>query len=249
MGLNGQVLIVTGSGSGIGKETALQLANQGAIIVSADYDEDAAKETADAIIGHGGQATVVKADVSKPEQVEQMVNAAVEAFGTLNGIFNNAGIGNVKPLLEHDVETYHSVIDVNQHGVFYGISFAAKKMVELGVKGTIVNTASIYAYMVAIGSINYHAAKAAVVAMTKSAALELAPHNIRVVGIAPGFIDTPILGDDKAMKEKLANQHMRRKLIQPEKVASVATFLFSNEADAINGSVIPVDDGFLSFKE
>jgi NAD(P)-dependent dehydrogenase (short-subunit alcohol dehydrogenase family) len=121
-------------------------------------------------------------------------------------------------------------------------------MVELNVKGTIVNTASIYGTMAAVGSFNYNAAKAAVVMMSKSGALELAEHGIRVVGVAPGFIDTPILGDNEEVKNALAAQHMREKLIQPKQVASVVTFLFSEGASAINGQTIPVDDGFLSFK-
>ncbi|MNP51819.1 2,5-dichloro-2,5-cyclohexadiene-1,4-diol dehydrogenase [compost metagenome] len=126
--------------------------------------------------------------------------------------------------------------------------YGAKKMVELNVQGTIVNTASIYGSVAAVGSFNYNAAKAAVVMMSKSGALELAEHGIRVVGVAPGFIETPILGDDQAMKDALATQHMRGELIQPEKVASVVTFLFSDAASAVNGTTVAVDDGFLSFK-
>ncbi|MEI2471772.1 SDR family oxidoreductase, partial [Peribacillus frigoritolerans] len=155
----------------------------------------------------------------------------------------------VKPFLEMDPESYHRVVDVDQHGVYYGMYYAARKMVELGVTGaTIVNTASIYGTMVSIGSFNYHAAKAAVIAMTKSGAIELAQYGIRVVGVAPGFIETPIIGEDQEFLDSLAQLHMRKKLIQPEKVAEVVTFLFSEKADAINGQVIPVDDGFLSFK-
>lgn len=249
MSLKDKVIIVTGAGSGIGKQTALQLASKGAIVVSADYKEATAKETAQQIVKNGGKASYFKVDVSKAEEVKQLVDLAAKEHGTLNGIFNNAGIGDVKPLLEHDPETYHRVVNVDQHGVYYGIYYVAKKMAELGAKGAIVNTASIYGYSVSIGSINYHAAKAAVVAMTKAAALELANYGVRVVGVAPGFIETPIIGKDKEFLNALANQHMRRKLIQPEQVASVVTFLFSDEADAINGQIIPVDDGFLSFKE
>src|SRR5690606_21607530 len=117
-----------------------------------------------------------------------------------------------------------------------------------GAKGTFVNTASIYGTTAALGSFNYNAAKAAVIMMTRSAALELAPHDIRVVAVAPGFIDTPILGSDAAMKEMLARQHLHGKLIAPEKVASVVTFLFTDEASAINGSTIPVEDGYQVFK-
>jgi len=126
--------------------------------------------------------------------------------------------------------------------------YAAKKMVSLGAKGTFVNTASIYGFMAATGSFNYNAAKAAVVMMSKSAALELAEHGIRVVGIAPGFVDTPILGKDEAMKSALAKLHMHGQLIQPEKVASVVAFLFTSAAQAINGTTVLVDDGFLQFK-
>jgi NAD(P)-dependent dehydrogenase (short-subunit alcohol dehydrogenase family) len=147
-----------------------------------------------------------------------------------------------------DPATYHKVIEVDQHSVYYGMYYAAKKMVELGTKGTFVNTASIYGTTAALGSFNYNAAKAAVIMMTRSAALELAPHGIRVVAVAPGFINTPILGKDAAMKESLAKQHLHGKLIEPEQVASVVAFLFTAAASAINGSTIPVEDGFQIFK-
>jgi NAD(P)-dependent dehydrogenase (short-subunit alcohol dehydrogenase family) len=189
-----------------------------------------------------------KVDVSKAAEVEAMVNFAVEKLGTLNGIFNNAGIGLVKPFLEMDPATYLKVIEVDQHSVYYGMYYAARKMVSLGAKGAFVNTASIYGTTAAVGSFNYNAAKAAVIMMTRSAALELAAHGIRVVAVAPGFINTPILGDDVAMKEALANQHLHRKLIEPAQVASVVAFLFSEGASAINGSTIPVEDGFQIFK-
>ena len=243
-----KVIIITGGASGIGREAAYLLAEAGNAIVVADFNEEGAKETASNIEAQGGKAATFKVDVSKAEEVEAMVDFAVDTFGTLNGIFNNAGIGLVKPLLEMDPASYHKVIDVDQHSVYYGIYYGAKKMVELGAKGTIVNTASIYGSMAAKGSFNYNAAKAAVVMMSKSGALELAEHGIRVVGVAPGFIDTPILGEDEEMKKALSALHMHNKLIQPEKVASVVKFLFSEEAAAINGSTVAVDDGFLSFK-
>lgn len=217
-------------------------------IVCADYNEDTAKKTSEHIIENGGEAFYYKADVSKHEQVKALVDFTVEKFGTLNGIFNNAGIGLVKPFLEMDPDSYHKVINVDQHGVYYGMYYTARKMVELGATGTIINTASIYGFTVSQGSFNYHAAKAAVIAMTKSGGLELAPYNIRVLGVAPGFIDTPILGDDAAFKEMLSKQHMRGHLIQPEDVAEAVAFLLSPASWAINGSIIPVDDGFLSFK-
>ncbi|HEX6643003.1 MAG TPA: SDR family NAD(P)-dependent oxidoreductase [Thermoanaerobaculia bacterium] len=248
MELKGQVIIVTGGASGIGMEAARALARMGADLIIADYNEDGARAVAAEIAATGVRAHAFKVDVSRAEQVEALVDFAVEKLGTLNGIFNNAGIGLVKPFLEMDPATYHKVIDVDQHSVYYGMYYAAKKMVSLGAKGTFVNTASIYGSMAAMGSFNYNAAKAAVVMMSKSGALELAAHGIRVVGVAPGFINTPILGNDEAMKSALSKLHMHGQLIEAEKVASVVAFLFTAAAQAINGATVPVDDGFLQFK-
>ena len=247
MKLEGHVIIVTGGASGIGLEACRALAAEGARLVVADYDVDGAEKAA-ASLGGASKALAFRVDVAKADQVEAMVDFAAEKFGRLNGIFNNAGIGLVKPFLEMDPATYHRVIDVDQHSVYYGMYYAAKKMVAMGQKGTFVNTASIYGSMAAAGSFNYNAAKAAVIMMTRSAALELAQHGIRVVAVAPGFIDTPILGNDPAMKEALARQHLHGKLIPAGKVASVVAFLFTDEASAVNGSTIPVDDGYQVFK-
>lgn len=246
--LKNHVIIVTGGGSGIGKEAVFALHAKGARIVVADFNLKAAQEVAQEIVSKGGDAKAFQVDVSKGAEVEVMVSWTVENFGTLNGIFNNAGIGLVKPFLEMDPASYHRVIEVDQHSVYYGMYYAAKKMVEIGAKGTFVNTASIYGFVAALGSFNYNAAKAAVVAMSRSGALELAPYGIRVVGIAPGYIDTPILGTDEKIKQMLAQQHMHHKLISPKAVASVVAFMFTEGASGINGQTIPVDDGFLSFK-
>lgn len=247
---NDRVIVITGGASGIGKETAYKLANEGVKIVIADFNEALAKEVVAKIDNIGSKAVFYKVDVSKKEQVEALIDFTVKEFGTITGIYNNAGIGLVKPFLEMDPPSYHKVIEVDQDSVYYGMYYAAKKMVELRVNnGVIINTASIYGSMAAVGSFNYNAAKAAVVSMTRSGALELAPHNIRVVGVAPGFIDTPILEEvGQEGKNYLSSLHMRKKLIKPEKVAAVVRFLFSDDADAINGSTVAVDDGFLSFK-
>lgn len=246
--LKDQVIIVTGGASGIGKESAIALNKMGAKLVVADFNIKGAEEVASMLSKNGPEAKAYQIDVSKAEEIEKMVEWTANTFGTLNGIFNNAGIGLVKPFLEMDPKSYHKVIDVDQHSVYYGMYYAAKKMVQLGTKGTFVNTASIYGFQAAAGSFNYNAAKAAVVMMCKSGALELAQYGIRVVGVAPGFIDTPILGTDEKMKQGLANQHMHKKLIDPQHVASVVAFLFTDGASAVNGTTIAVDDGFLSYK-
>jgi len=248
MKLEKHAIIVTGGASGIGQRAAVALAAEGANIVVADSNVDGAGKVAHELTEQGVSAFPFQVDVSKAAEVEAMVEFAVDKLGTLNGIFNNAGIGLVKPFLEMDPATYHKVIEVDQHSVYYGMYYAARKMVALGTKGTFVNTASIYGTTAALGSFNYNAAKAAVIMMTRSAALELAPHGIRVVAVAPGFIDTPILGKDLAMKESLAKQHLHGKLIDPDHVASVVAFLFTDGASAINGSTIPVEDGFQIFK-
>lgn len=248
MKLQNQSIIVTGGASGIGYHAGLGLAAEGANVIVADFNLDGATKVAAELTRSGVRAFPFKVDVSKAAEVEAMVDFAVDKLGTLNGIFNNAGIGLVKPFLEMDPATYHKVIEVDQHSVYYGMYYAARKMVALGARGTFVNTASIYGTMAAVGSFNYNAAKAAVIMMTRTAALELAPHGIRVVAVAPGFINTPILGKDAAMKEALAKQHLHGKLIEPEQVASVVTFLFTDGASAINGSTIPVEDGFQVFK-
>ncbi|MET0288977.1 MAG: SDR family NAD(P)-dependent oxidoreductase [Pseudoxanthomonas sp.] len=248
MELQDQVLIVTGGASGIGRDACLALAAKGADLVVADFNLAGAQAVAAEVQALGRRAVAFDVDVSKAEQVEAMVEFAVARLGTLNGIFNNAGISKVQSLLEMDPASYHRVIDVDQHSVYYGLHYGARKMVALGAKGTFVNTASIFGYVAARGSFNYNAAKSAVVAMTRTAALELAEHGIRVVAVAPGFIDTPMMGEDPGIKPPLAAQHMHKALIQPGQVASVVAFLFTEAARAVNGATVPVDDGFLAFK-
>ena len=249
MDLKDQAIIVTGGASGIGREAVLALAQKGANLIVADFNIEGAEAAAAEAEALGVKAFAYKVDVSKPEEIEALVKFAVEKLGTLTGMFNNAGISKVQSLLEMDPASYRKVIEVDQHSVYYGLYYGARKMVELGVKGVFVNTASIYGSVAARGSFNYNAAKAAVIAMTRSGALELAEHGIRVVGVAPGFIDTPMMQNvpDEA-RSALAAQHVTNRLIQPEKVASVVAFLFADAASAINGSTVAVDDGFLAFK-
>ncbi|WP_428156563.1 SDR family NAD(P)-dependent oxidoreductase [Brevundimonas sp.] len=249
MTLKDQAIIVTGGASGIGHASALELARHGANLIIADFDIDGAERVAAEVQALGVKAFAYKVDVSDPAAVEALVDFAVETLGTLTGVFNNAGISKVQSLLEMDPASYRRVIEVDQFSVYYGLHYGARKMVELGVKGVFVNTASIYGSVAAKGSFNYNAAKAAVIAMTRSGALELAEHGIRVTAVAPGFIDTPMMGQlDQSARAALAAQHVTNKLISPEKVASVVAFLFSDAASAVNGSTVAADDGFLAFK-
>ncbi len=246
--LDQQAIIVTGGASGIGRETCLALARKGSDVIVADFNLAGAEQVAAEVQALGRRAHAFKVDVTQPAEVEALVEFAVDKLGTLTGIFNNAGIGDVVPLLELEPAKYHKVVNVDQHGVYYGIYYAAKKLVALAVKGTIVNTASIYGSIASKGNFHYNAAKAAVISMSRSGALELAEHGIRVVGVAPGYIETPMMGDDATLKAGWAAQHMRGELIQPGQVASVVAFLFTEGANAINGSTVAVEDGFLGFK-
>src|SRR5688572_7542928 len=150
MKLENQSIIVTGGASGIGHQAALALAMEGANVIVADFNLDGAMKVADELTRKDVKAFPFKVDVSNASAVEAMVDFAVEKLGTLNGIFNNAGIGLVKPFLEMDPATYLKVIEVDQHSVYYGMYYAAKKMVEIRAKGTFVNTASIYGTTAAV---------------------------------------------------------------------------------------------------
>ncbi|CAH8770675.1 SDR family NAD(P)-dependent oxidoreductase [Paenibacillus dendritiformis] len=245
-----RVAIITGGASGIGKETALKFARKGDRVVVADFNEQAGQATVDLIREQGGQAIFVKTDVSKLEEVEALVDKAVETFGRIDVMFNNAGIGRVTPVLDQNVKDYHDVINVNQHGVAYGIIAAGRKMRELGIKGVIINTASVFGFLASPGTFAYHATKGAVIMMTKSAALELAAYGIRVVAVAPGAVDTPIIQGykDSGMLEEMKAKVIGNKLTQPEQVADAVYLMSLEEASAINGSVVMADEGYASFK-
>ncbi len=245
-----KVIIITGAASGIGKETAFKLTESGAKLVLSDINEKALKGVLQDVEKMGGEAFTKKADVSNPEEIQDLINFTVEKFGTLNGMFNNAGIGAMKPFLDLDSKDYEQMVQINQNSVFYGMQYAGQKMISLGVKnGVIVNTASIYGFIGAAMSSHYNMAKAAVVSLTKSGAQAMTKEGVRVVGVAPGFTKTAILeAAPDEMLEALKDAHMRGYLLEADEIAYVVRFLFSDESRAINGSTVLCDDGFLSFK-
>ncbi|WP_249593852.1 SDR family NAD(P)-dependent oxidoreductase [Peribacillus frigoritolerans] len=248
--LKDKVAVITGGASGIGKATALKYAKEGAKVVVADFNEDGATETVEQIKDSGGAGVAYKVDASKFAEVEALVDFTVKTYGTIDVMFNNAGIGISNRINEFNEEMYQKVIAVNQHGVAYGIASASKKMIELGVKGTIINTASVYGYLANLGAFAYNASKGAVVMMTKTAALDLAPHGIRVVGVAPGFVNTPIIDGlkNKGLTDLYKNFQMRKEFIEPEDIAGMVCLLAMEEANVVNGSVVMLDDGLTGFK-
>ncbi|ASS68826.1 MULTISPECIES: SDR family oxidoreductase [unclassified Paenibacillus] len=242
--------VITGGASGIGRAAALKFASKGDRVIVADFNEAGGSETVELIRAAGGEAAFVQVDVSSQESVKNLVDTAVATYGSLEVMFNNAGIGGAGPVLDQNMDLYHKTIAVNQHGVAYGIIEAGRKMKELGVKGAIINTASVFGFLASPGTFAYHATKGAVIMMSKSAALELAPHGIRVVAVAPGAVDTPIIQGYKnsGLLDSMKAKVMGGELTKPESVANSVYLLSLEEADAINGSVVMVDQGYASFK-
>jgi NAD(P)-dependent dehydrogenase (short-subunit alcohol dehydrogenase family) len=248
--LHDKVLMITGGASGIGRATVRRCAEKGARVVVADLNLEGAQKVADEVTAAGGQARAVAVDVSDFAAVEQAVQSAVDAFGRLDGIFNNAGIAGGKPLLDHDPERdYHPMIRIDQDGVYYGILAAARQFVKQGGGGVIVNTSSIYGEQAAELSFTYSAAKAAVISFTRSAAYELAEHGTRVLAITPGRANTAIIQQfPQQLRDLFASEQLRDTMTEPEEIANVVSFLFSEESNAMNGTVVHVDDGYSVFK-
>ncbi len=248
MRLQDKVAIVTGATGGIGREIVKVFTEEGAKVLAVDLDQGEADALA---AGYDGAVVGAAFDVTDYRQVEQMVDAAAAAFGSLDILVNNAGIGLPKSLLEHDpASDWDLTTAVNQKGVYHGVVAAGKKFVELGKPGVILNTSSVYGQMASEMSFVYNVSKAAVDMMTRCAALELAPHNIRVVAVAPGRVDTPLLRQYEALGlwEHIRREQMRDEFTQPVEIARVFAFLASEEANCINGSTVNADDGFVSFK-
>ncbi|MEU2006929.1 SDR family NAD(P)-dependent oxidoreductase [Rhodococcus sp. NPDC019627] len=249
---SGKVVIVTGGASGIGEATVWKLLENGFRVVIADVDEEGSAELVDKATDAGWGATVhaIPVDVRSFEDVQQLVTGTVERFGQLDVMFNNAGIGVGRPLIEHDpTRDYDPVIAINQTGVYHGILAAARQFVRQKSGGVIINTASIYGYSAADLVFTYSASKAAVISFTRSAAFELAPYDIRVVAVAPGRVRTPILSQFTEEQNRIfAAEQLRDRLTEPSEIADVVAFLASSESNAINGTVVNAEDGYSVFK-
>lgn len=241
----GKVAIVTGGASGIGAAIVRDLAARGARVVVADFNGEGAARIAGEV-GEGARAFTV--DVADAAQVEAMVDFAVQAFGRLDLAVNNAGIaGPSAPIAETQLDDWHRVIDINLHGVFYGLRYQIPAMLESG-GGAIVNMSSILGSVGWRGSVGYVAAKHALLGMTRTAALEYAARGVRVNAVGPAFIATPLIEQamDEAARAAVVALHPAGRLGTAEEVAALTNFLLSDAASFVNGSYHPVDGGFLS---
>lgn len=240
MRLKNKVAIVTGSSRGIGKAIALAFAREGAkVVVNYVRSEDKAKELVKRIEALNSMGMAIKADVSKPEEVENMVNRVREKFGRIDILVNNAGIG-AHLVKGSDIEKWDKIMDVNLKGVFLCCRAVAKVMLKQK-SGSIINISSIGGIRAGISSLYYSVSKAGVIMLTKCLALELAPY-VRVNSIAPGYIKTPMMARTLSEEEIIKSIPLRR-LGTPEDVANVAVFLASSDSDHITGQVIAVDGG------
>ncbi|MFH4763744.1 SDR family NAD(P)-dependent oxidoreductase [Vibrio alginolyticus] len=248
MELINKTAIVTGAAGGIGQAIIAKLREQGAKVLAVDISEQSLQMYTSF---DPKQLGTFVADVTDYQQVEAMVKCAVEQFGSLDIMVNNAGIGAPKPLLDHDpIADFEPISKVNQNGVYYGILASGRQFQAQGTPGVILNTSSVYARMASEMTFTYNVSKAAVDMMTKCAALELAPLGIRVCGVAPGRVDTPMLRqyEEIGLWDHIRKEQMRQNFTQPEEIADVVAFLVSEKANCINGCTISASDGFENFK-
>ncbi|HEV8118936.1 MAG TPA: glucose 1-dehydrogenase [Thermoanaerobaculia bacterium] len=248
MRLKDKVALITGAGSGIGREAALLFAREGASVVVADVGDEGGRETVAQVEATGGKAKFVHADVSKAADVEGMVAAAEKTYGKLNVLFNNAGIfpGNDGGVLETDEKTWDLVMNINLKGVFLGCKYGIPALLRAG-GGSVVNTASFVALMgAATPQIAYTASKGGVLSLTRETAVEFARRNIRVNALCPGPVDTPLmaelLGDPARRARRMVHIPFGR-LAKASEVAHAALFLASDDSSYINGVALTVDGG------
>ncbi|MEO5901034.1 MAG: glucose 1-dehydrogenase [Ilumatobacteraceae bacterium] len=243
--LSGKVAIVTGAGSGIGRASAMRFAAEGASVVAVDIRGPKVDETVELIHREGGVAASCQADVAKGADVERMVAFAVETFGGLDALFNNAGTirpGTAVTLPEAD---WDLVMAVNVRSVFLGAKYAVPAMIARG-GGTIVSTASVSGLGGDAASVAYSASKAAVINLTRSLAVDHARQNIRINCICPGAIDTPPVGrmlQDPEARKRSERAHPLGRIGQPEEIAAAAVWLCSSESSFVTGQAIVVDGG------
>ena len=249
MRFDGETVFVTGGGSGIGRETAMRCAEEGADVVVADVDREAVEETTDAIGEAGGKASSYELDVRDADALAEAIDTTAEEGG-IDVLVNNAGISHPRSDMEDvDIEVRDRVIDINTKGVWNGCRAAIPHLKDQG-SGAIVNTASLAGLIGMPSGAAYSLSKGAVVNFTRAIAAELGSHGVRANAVCPGVVETPLVTDDRDpeewpdLRDRMAEAYPLGRLGRPEDVANAVRFLASEEAAWITGHALVVDGGY-----
>ena len=241
MKLQDKVAVITGGASGIGAATARLFVQEGAKVVLVDLNEEKGKAFEAELKAQNAEALFVKANITSEEEVQNIFKETIAAFGKVDVVFNNAGIGRVTPTENLEYAEWRNTVNVDLDGVFLVAREAIREMLKSD-GGTIVNTASMYGWVGSPGSAAYNAAKGGVINLTRSLALEYATRNIRVNALAPGFIDTPIIPEES--KEVLKTMTPMQRLGQAEEMAKAVLFMASDDSSFMTGNILTVDGGY-----
>ncbi|WP_144461240.1 SDR family NAD(P)-dependent oxidoreductase [Siminovitchia fortis] len=244
MKLIDKVAIVTGGASGIGEATVRLFAEEGAKVVIADYSERG-RDLSEELNNSGYETLFVKTDVTKEEDVKQMINETVNTYGKLDIMYANAGVADDAPAHELSYEKWKRTIDINLSGVFLSDKYSIEQFLKQGTGGVIVNAGSIHSFASLPNPTAYSSAKGGVKLLTQNLCTAYAKDGIRINAVCPGYIDTPLLKNvDPQTKEYLVSLHPQGRLGKPEEIAKAVLFLASDDASFVNGTTLLVDGGY-----
>ncbi len=249
MTLKGKVAIVTGGNSGIGKAIVLALAEHGAnVVIDFVANPQATEELEQKVIALGDRAIGVEADVSKVADLQRLIDSAVQAFGRVDIMVNNAGIETRTSILDTTEAQYEKVMDINLKSAFFGTQIAAKQMIAQGGGGRIINITSVHEDWPMPGNTAYCLSKGGMRMLTRTAGVELGPHGVLVVGVGPGAVDTPINASTEADPQKMKTLDAAiplGRLADPKEIGSVVAFLAGDGASYLTATTVFADGGIM----
>ena len=255
MRIKDKVVVLTGAASGIGRSTAILFAKEGAIQVLSDIDENALKETYELLKEGKKNATIMKVDVRKPNEVKHMIDTTIEKFGRIDVLIVNAGVVRVGPVEDFPDDDYNLLIDVNLKGTHYTCKYAVPYFKKQKF-GSIITLASVAAHIGQVAHANYCSTKAGVLGYTRALALDLAPYNVRVNSVSPGATDTPMLQSDVAkqakdrgvpyedVRKEFEEEGIMGRWAKPEEIATGILFLATDESSYMTGADLRIDGGW-----